>query len=155
MKIEVIAIGKKSPSWLKNGIEEYQRRMPQELCIAVKEIPLPKRTKSTPSEHCIKVEAEKIKGALAPDSRTVAMDLKGKAWSTEELAGHLTRWMLDYQSVQFVVGGPDGLARDIVASADDVWSLSRLTFPHAFVPVLITEQLYRAWTIINRHPYHR
>ena len=83
------------------------------------------------------------------------MDVKGKGWSTEELAQRLTRWMSDHQTVQFVVGGPDGLDKDIVESADDVWSLSRLTFPHAFVPVLITEQLYRAWTLINRHPYHR
>ena len=155
MRLEIIAIGNKPPSWLRDGVDEYRRRMPRECSISVREIPLPKRTKSTPSAQCIKVEAEKIRGALVPDSRTVAMDVKGKGWSTEELSQHLMRWMTDYQSVRVVVGGPDGLEKDIVECADDVWSLSRLTFPHAFVPVLITEQLYRAWTMINRHPYHR
>ncbi len=155
MKLELIALGNRPPEWVSLGIDEYRRRMPRECSIEMTEIAIPKRTKNTPPDKSRRQEAEKIEGARRPGARTVAMDVAGRMWSTEELSERLRSWLSEYQLVQFVIGGPDGLQEDLVSTADDVWSLSRLTFPHFMVPVLMVEQLYRAWTVIKGHPYHR
>jgi 23S rRNA (pseudouridine1915-N3)-methyltransferase len=96
-----------------------------------------------------------LQGAVPAGFRQVALDQGGRQWSTAELAVELERWMHEEQGVCFMVGGPDGLAPDCLARADDQWSLSRLTLPHPMVRVVLAEQLYRAWTITQNHPYHR
>ena len=155
MKLELVTLGNKPPGWVKEGVEEDRRRMPRECTLQLREIAIPRRTKnSTPGRNKTD-EAQKIAGAKIAGARLVALDLTGKIWSTEELADRLRGWMDNYAAVQFVIGGPDGLDDGVVMAADEVWSLSRLTFPHFIVPVLLAEQLYRAWTVINGHPYHR
>ena len=148
-------MGARPPGWVREGVDEYRRRMPRECSLSVTELAISKRTKNHVPERSRIAEARKIQGARNAGAYNVALDMKGTIWSTEELAERLEGWINDYQAVQFVIGGPDGLQDEIVATADAVWSLSRLTFPHFLVPVLIAEQLYRAWTVINGHPYHR
>ena len=155
MKLEVVTVGNRPPSWLRDGLDEYRRRIPKEWGLSLREIPLPKRRKGALTQALVRTEFEKIRSISVPHSRKVVMAATGKIWSSEDLASHLGNWLKDYQMVQFFVGGPDGLDKDLLDSADDIWSLSRLTFPHAFVPVLILEQIYRAWTMIKHHPYHR
>ena len=155
MKLELLALGARPPGWVREGVDEYRRRMPRECSLSVTELAIPKRNKNHVPERSRVAEARKIQGARKVGAYNVALDMKGTIWSTEELAERLSGWINDYQAVQFVIGGPDGLQDEIVATADAVWSLSRLTFPHFLVPVLIAEQLYRAWTVIHGHPYHR
>ena len=155
MKLEVVTVGNRPPSWLRDGLDEYRRRIPREWGLSLREIPLPKRTKGALTQALVRAEFEKIRSISVPHSRKVVMATTGKIWSSEDLTSHLRNWLKDYQMVQFFVGGPDGLDKALLDSADDIWSLSRLTFPHAFVPVLILEQIYRAWTMIKHHPYHR
>ena len=94
-------------------------------------------------------------GLLKTNSRIVALDRKGTNWSTEELAAKLQDWQLEFGQVQMLVGGPDGLSDDCLQAAHNTWSLSRLTFPHFVVRILVAEQIYRAWSILNYHPYHK
>lgn len=93
--------------------------------------------------------------AISDRDRVVALDVKGKPWSTEQLASHLRDWQLGGDNISLLVGGPDGLAEECLARADQRWSLSALTLPHPLVRIVLAEQLYRAWTINNNHPYHR
>ena len=155
MKLELVAVGSKPPAWVREGVEEYRRRMPRECSVILTEIALAKRSKNSIPDQSRSDEAKKITLLRQPAARTIAMDIGGRQWSTPDLAVSLREWISDYPVVQFVIGGPDGLADEIISGADEVWSLSRLTFPHFLVPVLLVEQLYRAWTIINNHPYHR
>lgn len=155
MKLEVVTIGNRPPSWLREGIDEYRRRIPKEWGISLRQIPLPKRAKGALTQQLVRSEYKKLRSASSPDARKVVMEATGKIWSSEQLSNNLNTWLKDYKMVQFFVGGPDGMDNALVDSADDIWSLSRLTFPHSFVPLLILEQIYRAWTMKNHHPYHR
>ncbi len=93
--------------------------------------------------------------AVRDGARVVALDSTGTNWSTEQLADNLDQWMQSYRCLQLLIGGPDGLSRECLSRADDIWSLSRLTFPHFLVRVLLAEQVYRAWSVLNGHPYHK
>ncbi len=92
---------------------------------------------------------------IKPDARVIALDSRGVNWSTEVLASNVQKWTRTTSHLQLLVGGPDGLSDECVARADDLWSLSKLTFPHFVVRVLLAEQIYRAWAVINHHPYHK
>lgn len=103
----------------------------------------------------MQLEGEKILAAIKPKSLVIALDDQGKQWSTPELACNLQRWRESGQDVSLLIGGADGLAEECLQKAQNIWSLSKLTFPHQLVRVIVAEQIYRAWTIINNHPYHR
>jgi 23S rRNA (pseudouridine1915-N3)-methyltransferase len=155
LNIELLAAGTKPPVWIATGITEYQKRLPRDWPLEIKEIPVAKRRKGEPATRQIKQEGERMLAAIAPSSLVVTMDRGGKNWSTEELAKNLQRWQLDYKKVQFLIGGPDGLSNDCLKVATESWSLSKLTFPHFIVRLLLAEQIYRAWTVLNNHPYHK
>lgn len=155
MQLLVAAVGKRMPAWVQQGWEEYARRFPRGLSLALKEIPLARRGANAALDVLRSAEGIALQGAVPAGFRQVALDQGGRQWSTAELAVELERWMHEEQGVCFMVGGPDGLAPDCLARADDQWSLSRLTLPHPMVRVVLAEQLYRAWTITQNHPYHR
>jgi 23S rRNA (pseudouridine1915-N3)-methyltransferase len=155
LKLELITLGNKPPGWVSEGVEEYRRRMPRECSVTVTALTMARRGKRVDVMKVKEQEAQKIMGASQPDAYRVVLDVRGRIWSTEELARKMNRWLADYPLVQFVVWGPDGLTDQVVDQADAVWSLSRLTFPHFLVPLMIVEQLYRAWTLTQGHPYHR
>jgi len=123
--------------------------------LAICEIPLKKRGKNPDTNRLMTLESEALYAAMPARARVIALDVKGRAWSTEELAASLEGWMGDGRDVGFMIGGPDGIANDISQKADNRWSLGPLTLPHPLVRVVLAEQLYRAWTITRNHPYHR
>jgi 23S rRNA (pseudouridine1915-N3)-methyltransferase len=155
VKLTVVAVGRKMPSWVQEAWNEYARRFPRGLSLELREIPLASRSRNADIAALKAVEGERLLAAVSPNSRVVALDERGKQWSTTELAQRLQNWMLEEQGVAFLVGGPDGLSKDCRERADDIWSLGRLTLPHPMVRAMLAEQLYRAWTITQNHPYHR
>ena len=143
------------PSWVVEGYREYTKRLPRECSLQLVEIPPAKRHKSLSAEQARQQEGQAILAALPKDCSVVALDVRGKPWSTETLAAQLDNWLVSGRDVALLVGGPDGLSDACLERADQRWSLSRLTYPHPLVRIVLAEQLYRAWTITTGHPYHR
>lgn len=143
------------PEWVSLGFQEYARRMPPELSLELVEIALAHRGKNADVPRLVLREGESVLAATGKADRIVALEVKGRSWSTEQLAGQLEGWQQDGRDVSFLVGGPDGLSDACRARADQQWSLSPLTLPHPLVRIVLAEQLYRAWSITRNHPYHR
>jgi len=155
MRIHLIAVGTRMPGWVSQGYQEYARRLPRECSLELTEIPLGQRSKAQSIERAMKEEGKRILAATTDSQHVVAMDVNGCGWSTENLADQLRDWMHSGRDVSLLVGGPDGLAVDCLARARQRWSLSPLTLPHPLVRIVLAEQLYRAWTVLSGHPYHR
>jgi len=155
MRIHLVAVGTRMPSWVTTGYSEYTRRLPRECSLQLVEIPVSKRHKSLPAARAMQEEGQLMLAAIPAGCLVIALDVAGRVWSTEALAERLQDWMGGGRDVALLVGGPDGLAPDCLARADLRWSLSALTYPHTLVRILIAEQLYRAWSINAGHPYHR
>ncbi len=155
MKIHLIAVGKKIPDWVNSGYAEFSKRMPPELQINLIEITPSIRNKTTPTEKNIKEEGERIQSAIPANSKLIVLDEKGKNFSSIDLSKKMEDWLPMGQDIVLVVGGADGIDPVIKQQADEKWSLSSFTLPHALVRVVVAEQLYRAWSILQGHPYHR
>ena len=155
MDLTVAAVGTRMPAWVQQGWTEYARRFPRGIALRIKEVALAKRGNNADVAALQKAEADALLAAVPRGHLVVALDERGRQWSTEELAAQLENWMREEHGVSFLVGGPDGLHPSCRDSARSVWSLGRLTLPHPLVRVLLAEQLYRAWTITQNHPYHR
>ncbi len=143
------------PGWVQEGFHEYAKRMPPECSVKLIEVAMNPRGKNCDIQRAVKEEGERILKAIPKGCRIVALEVKGKLWSTEQLSSELGRWMESGQDIALLVGGPDGLSAAIAQQADTLWSLSPLTLPHPMVRVLLSEQLYRAWSLLRNHPYHR
>lgn len=155
MRITILAVGTKMPGWVAEGVVQYSKRLPREWQLQWQEIALARRSRDSVAEKLREAEGEQLLKALPAGDRVVALDVRGKRISTEQLAGQLSQWQMSAQNYSIVIGGPDGLAPAVLERADLRWSLSDLTLPHPLVRVLLAEQLYRAWTITVNHPYHR
>ena len=159
MKLHVVAVGHKPPGWVAAGFEEYARRMPRSARIDLIEVKPGPRGRQTRSEALVSrvlaEEKSRIFAAIPSGCVKIALDERGKQLSTAELARRLDGWMQGGRDVAFVIGSADGLDRDLKAGADLLLSLSAMTLPHALVRVLLAEQLYRAVSLIQNHPYHR
>lgn len=155
MKIYLIAIGTKMPVWVTQAYQEYANRLPRDCQLVLKEIPAEKRTKSSDLAKIKQKEANKLLDAIPNHCTVVALDVIGSSWSTEKLADELQGWMMSGCDIALLVGGPEGLTDAVRKQANQLWSLSTLTFPHPLVRVVLAEQLYRAWSITANHPYHR
>src|SRR6478672_8797384 len=143
------------PAWIEAGFQEYAKRMPPECRILLKEIKPVDRSGSRTADTVMAQERVKIEAALPKGARIVALDERGKDLTTSQLSGLLTQWQQDGRDVTFVIGAADGLDAGLKASADMLIRVSSLTLPHGMVRVLLAEQLYRAWSITQNHPYHR
>jgi 23S rRNA (pseudouridine1915-N3)-methyltransferase len=155
MRIHLLAIGTRMPSWVVEGYREYAKRLPRECRLQLLEIPPGKRHKSVTPSQARQQEGQAMLAALPKDCTVIALDVRGSSWGTEHLAGRLRDWMSSGRDVALLVGGPDGLSSSCLDRADLRWSLSALTYPHSLVRVILAEQLYRAWTLTTGHPYHR
>ncbi|MED6332836.1 MAG: 23S rRNA (pseudouridine(1915)-N(3))-methyltransferase RlmH [Pseudomonadota bacterium] len=155
MKVSLIAIGTKMPSWVQQGVEEYQKRIQSKLKFNLIEVPLARRSKSQSIEQCIQKEGNELLKMVPPDSWVIALDVAGTSISTEQLARKLTTFMAEGQNISLLIGGPDGLDRSCLDKSKERWSFSALTLPHPLVRILVIEQLYRAFSMLNGHPYHR
>ncbi len=143
------------PDWVNSGVNEYAKRFHDGIQIKLIEIPLLRRNKSSDLARILEKESALIKDALPANARLIALDMLGKSFSSEELALKLTQLQQISSHLCFIIGGPEGLSNEILTLCDERWSLSKLTLPHPLVRIILLESLYRAWSIINNHPYHK
>ena len=155
MRISIIAVGTRTPAWISEGVQEYTRRMPSELKLLWREIPLSRRGKDISVQKVCAAEGKQILKSIPAGDKVIALDVEGRRLSTVKLAQQLESWQMSGDNYSIVIGGPDGLSSACLERAAQRWSLSDLTLPHPLVRVLLAEQLYRAWTITVNHPYHR
>ena len=154
-QIRLLAIGNKMPEWVNQGFKEYAKRFPPSCHLKLVEISAEKRTKNNDIKRIIELESNKLLATIKPEHLVIALDVKGKSFSTEKLAQQFQQWQHNGQDIDMLIGGPDGLSKDCLQKADWTWSLSPLTLPHPLVRIVIAEQLYRALSILQNHPYHR
>lgn len=143
------------PDWVLAGYGEYAKRMPRECALELREIPLSARGKNADITRAIEKESESMLAAIPAQERVIALDVLGKPQTTESLADALRSWQMQGGNTSLLIGGPDGLSADCLTRANQRWSLSGLTLPHPLVRIVLAEQLYRAWSLLNNHPYHR
>jgi 23S rRNA (pseudouridine1915-N3)-methyltransferase len=155
MQIAITAVGIRLPSWVNQGVKEYSKRFPPEIKLQLNEIQPVKRGKSANTEKILKQEAERIGTAIPKGSHVIVLDEHGMKQRTTTLANNMEAWMQEGKNIVFVIGGADGIYEELKNSANESWSLSDFTLPHGLARVLLIEQLYRAWTVIKQHPYHR
>lgn len=155
MRITVIAVGTRMPAWVAAGTDAYRKRLPPHIKLEIVEVQPGQRSAQRPVEAALRKEEEQLLKRAARADRIIALDERGKEWSSSDLATQMLSWQQDAPDVALLIGGPDGLTDACRQRADAVWSLSRLTLPHALVRVVLAEQIYRAWTIMQGHPYHR
>jgi 23S rRNA (pseudouridine1915-N3)-methyltransferase len=155
VRVRLIAVGSRMPKWVREAYEDYVTRLGSGLKITLIEIEPGARSAARSPRKAMEAEAEKLLAALRKDEYVVALDEDGAQMTTRELAAWLKTRMQDGRDLAFLVGGPDGFVPEVLARSDFKWSLSRLTFPHALVRVVLAEQLYRAHGVLANHPYHR
>ncbi len=146
MKLWIIAVGHKMPAWAETATQDYVKRMPVDCAIHIKEL----KPDLNPAK-----EAVKIREAIPKGCHIIALDERGKDLSTQALADQLKQWRQDGKDIALLIGGADGLDAELKKEAQSMMRLSSMTLPHAMARVILVEQLYRAWTILQGHPYHR
>jgi 23S rRNA (pseudouridine1915-N3)-methyltransferase len=155
MRARLVAVGERMPGWVAAGFAEYCKRLSHELPLELVELKPGHRGKGRDDARAIQDEGAAILAALPRDIHVVVLDGGGKNWSSNELAAQLAAWRMAGRDLAFLIGGPDGHAPDVLARADQTWSLGPLTLPHMLVRLVLAEQLYRATTLLAGHPYHR
>ncbi|NGX15915.1 23S rRNA (pseudouridine(1915)-N(3))-methyltransferase RlmH [Wenzhouxiangella sp. XN24] len=154
MRLRILAVGSRMPGWVDEGCRDYAARMPRECRLEIQSLPLGRRSRGSDTSKAVADEGRRLLAASEGCLR-VCLDVPGVQVDTPGLARKLADWRQDGRDVALLVGGPDGLAASCLDQAQWRWSLSHLTLPHGLVRVLLAEQLYRAWTILSGHPYHR
>lgn len=155
MRFHVVTVGTRVPEWVDAGFADYARRLPGGSRLALHTVAAARRGGKRGVESARADEAARLRAATPPRAYRVALDGGGRALSTRELAGRVAEWNRTGAEVAFLVGGPDGLDPELLRAADERWSLSPLTLPHALVRVIVAEQVYRALSILHNRPYHR
>jgi 23S rRNA (pseudouridine1915-N3)-methyltransferase len=151
LKISVVAVGRSMPGWVEQGWNEYSRRLPRQLDLVLESV-MPSRAAAGRARSD---EGETLLRRCPSGAYRVALDATGTPWTTEDLAARLEQWMMGGQPVAMLIGGAEGHSAQTLQGCEAAWSLGPLTLPHMLVRVVVAEQLYRAWTIVSGHPYHR
>ncbi len=154
-RVRIVAVGSRMPQWVRDPFDDYINRLGSALKITLTEIDPGARTAGRAPAKAIETEGQRILAALRSTEFVVALDEHGTEMTTRDLASWLAGRLREGSDLAFLIGGPDGFAPPVLARANFKWSLSRLTFPHALVRVLLAEQLYRAHAVLSNHPYHR
>lgn len=155
MKLLIAAVGTRMPDWVGEGYAEFAKRMPREMPMELIEVKAEPRTTGKPVAALLAAEAARLRTALPPRCRRVALDEHGSDLTTQELSQRLEKWLAGGEDVAILIGGPDGLDATLKQQAAETLRLSSLTLPHALVRVLLAEALYRAASLLKGHPYHR
>ena len=155
MQINILAVGERTPSWVEAGLKEYLARMPHECPVKIITVATTKRAKNISTSQAQKREQNLLLKASPKNCYQIALDEKGSSWDTVKLSTKLEAWLQSMSVINIYIGGPDGFSESFLDQVDVVWSLSELTMPHMLVRLVLVEQLYRAWTVIQGHPYHR
>ena len=151
MRAHLIAVGERMPAWVQNGYAEYAKRLSRELPLELIEV----AAKSRDPARAMSEEGTALLAAIPKGAHVVALDGRGKPWSSEELAQQLARWRMQGKDLAFLIGGADGFAPALLDRVDQKWSLGPATLPHPLVRIVVAEQLYRAASLLSNHPYHR
>jgi 23S rRNA (pseudouridine1915-N3)-methyltransferase len=154
VKIEVLALGDKMPPWVNEGVNTYLKRLPPSFEVALTALPLSKRSK-TDTLTAQKKESQLMLSKIKKTSVVIALDVKGKQLTSHQMADNLKYLSENHASIQLLIGGPEGLSKACLEKAHEKWSLSLLTYAHPVVRIVIAESLYRSYTLINNHPYHK
>lgn len=154
MRLTLIAVGQRMPGWVREGFEDYARRLRPRLPITLTEVPAVKRGSADP-QRVLAEEGRRLLASIRPDDYVVALDERGAVRNSLALSRWLGERLQEGRNLDFLIGGADGYAPEVLQRADERWSLSPLTLPHALVRVVFAEQLYRAVTLLDGHPYHR
>ncbi len=154
MRIKIVAVGQHIADWAKIAVSDYLGRFPRDFRVELREIRTEHRSGQTPAK-LMQAEGERILSQIEPGEHVVVLDEHGRDLTTMDFAADISRWRNDRLDVVFIIGGPDGLSPEVKAAASEQIQLSAMTLPHALARVLLAEQLYRAWSILARHPYHR
>lgn len=155
MKLIIAAVGTRMPGWVETGFTEFAKRLPRDCPLELLEVKAEPRTNGKTAAAMMSAEAERLRAAIPARRRLVVLDERGDDLTTKQLAARLEKWMGLGDDVVFAIGGPDGLDPAFKAEAQEMLRLSSLTLPHAMVRPLLAEALYRAWSVVNHHPYHR
>ena len=155
MRIRLLAVGTKMPKWVTDGYQEFSKRLPSDFQLELVELPPGHRGKGADIQRAMRSEGDAMLAAIPKGDRVIALCVDGKNWSTERLAEYAELWRMEGDNISLLVGGPDGLDPRCIAAADQKWSLSALTLPHPLVRIILAEQIYRAWTLLQGHPYHK
>lgn len=155
MMVHLLAVGTRMPQWVEQGYQEYAGRMPPECALKLTEIAPGKRTKGADLKRLQRQEGERLLAAVPGGARVIALEVTGRSMDTETLSRQLAAWLQEGRDVALLVGGPEGLDAACRQRADQAWSLSPLTLPHPLVRIVVAEQIYRAWSLLQGHPYHR
>jgi 23S rRNA (pseudouridine1915-N3)-methyltransferase len=155
MQIAIISASAKQSAWVQSGFETYAKRLRGSCTLTLTEVALAKRGKGSSVSRALEQEGKRMLAAIPKGAHVVALDESGRAWNTGELADRLSAWLQGGRPVALLIGGPDGLAPDCFDRADERWSLSPLTLPHGLARVVAAEAIYRAWSLLEHHPYHR
>lgn len=155
MRLRIVAVGNRMPSWVTQAVDEYTKRMPADCALEWREVRPETRNNGGAARQWIEREAERIRAALPAGAHRVLLDERGRDLDTRTFASRLGRWREQAQPVALIIGGPDGVDPALREEAAEILRLSSLTLPHPLVRVLLAEQLYRAWSILSGHPYHR
>lgn len=155
MQLWVLAVGQRMPRWVDEAFDEYAKRMPPESRLVLKEIKPEPRHASKSTAQMMQAEAVRLHQALPAQATVIALDERGLDLTTTQVADALDTWRHQGRDVVFLIGGADGLAPELKQQAAQLWRLSSLTLPHGLARVLLAEQLYRAVTVLQGHPYHR
>ena len=151
MRAFLIAVGERMPAWVQQGFAEYAKRLSRELPLELIEV----AAKSRDPARAMTEESAALLAAIPKGAHVVALDGRGRAWSSEELAQQLARWRMQGKDLAFLIGGADGFASTVLDRADQKWSLGPATLPHPLVRIVVVEQIYRAASLLANHPYHR
>jgi len=155
MKLILVAVGTRMPAWVDTALDDFAKRMPRELPLQLVEVKAEPRTTGKTVDAMMALEAARIEAALPPRCRRLILDERGADLSTRALAKRLEHWQDGGDDIAIIIGGPDGLDPALKATAHETMRLSSLTLPHALVRVMLAEAIYRAWSVLKNHPYHR
>lgn len=155
MQIRILSVAQKMPAWVDAACHDYGKRLPREIDLQLVSLPLTARSTKTSPAQARQRQSELLLDKIAPGSFSIALDEGGKQWSSRDWAAQLDRWLQQQPRVNLLIGGPDGLSGDCLEACQQRVALGRMTLPHALVRVVLLEQIYRAWTILQGHPYHR
>ncbi|MDA8362320.1 MAG: 23S rRNA (pseudouridine(1915)-N(3))-methyltransferase RlmH [Gammaproteobacteria bacterium] len=155
MRLHLIAVGARMPEWVNTAYAGYAKRLHSGCRLELREIPAGRRSRSADIARILRIEGDRCLDAVPSGARIIALERQGRVLPSDQVAEAMGRWLQEGRDVAFLVGGPEGLAPQCLQRADELWSLSALTLPHTLVRVLLAEQLYRAWSMLNHLPYHR
>ena len=155
MEIHLLTIGTRMPKWVDDGFQGYAKRLGRDCQLNLREIQSPRKSKSEDAERVKRLEGQQLISAIPAQAYVIALDERGKNHSTKVLSEKLGGWFENHRRVAMLVGGADGLSQECLTRSDERWSLAAMTFPHALVRVIVAEQIYRAYSLLNNHPYHR